>query len=389
MNETWEEKLERMQADGRITTGDADQVRTFSEFLKETAGLPKKGGTPEQVWARRVAYARHYPEDFKSAFPDLYHETVEHIMANDIYEAIQEYTNTDERSAQAAEWRVGISDLGYCSERTRRMLNQETPDDTDMLAAFIGTAIGDHAERAIVAKHPQMQRQLSVTLTLDGGTRTYRIPGHPDLADPRGLVLDGKTSYGLSLSPGFDASERQRRFQRHGYALALHQAGWFEVPLEEVQVGNFYIDRSAQDKWVEVTLEPFSHDVIDEMTEWLEETIYAYTQNVEAAKEPPREVCEKTCGFFAECRLYDSDVAGLFTDGHVLDAMTQYEQARTMEREARRLKDQARDVLLGMDGFGIVDGERFALRTTHVNETLIREYTRRGYDKIELKKVKQ
>lgn len=72
-----EPKLERMQADGRITTHDADEVRNFADFLTEVQGCPVTGGTTEQVWRRRVAYARHYPEDCRAAMsPALYAETV-------------------------------------------------------------------------------------------------------------------------------------------------------------------------------------------------------------------------------------------------------------------------------------------------------------------------
>lgn len=71
----WEDKIERMQADGTITVHDADEVRNFVSFLGEAKG-PKTGGTEEEVWARRINYARHYPEDFQRAYPDLYAETV-------------------------------------------------------------------------------------------------------------------------------------------------------------------------------------------------------------------------------------------------------------------------------------------------------------------------
>lgn len=37
--------------------------------------------TPEQIWARRIAYARHYPDDFQRAMPGLYSETLARMEA--------------------------------------------------------------------------------------------------------------------------------------------------------------------------------------------------------------------------------------------------------------------------------------------------------------------
>lgn len=310
-------------------------------------------------------------------------------MAARIYQAIQDASNKSERSLQAKEWRIGISDLGYCSERTRRMLNQENPEDTDVLTAFIGTAIGDHLEQAI-AKHayPTAIIQPEVELVLEGGSRTYRIPGHPDVVIPEGILLDGKTSLGLSLTGQYGAADRQKRYQRHACAKAAAAAGMFDVSLEEVMVGNVWIDRSGQDKYALVHLEPYDPEVIDEATEWLEEVIYNYTQGQEAAKEPPREVCAKTCGFFRVCRAYDTDVSGLLTDEQIVAAIVQYEEGRDLVNIGERLKKQAHPVLQGVTGFALIGDERFSLRWNHQNETTIRESKRKAHDKIELKRLK-
>lgn len=61
----WEEQVERMQADGRITPQDADEVRTFASFLQAIQGIPTASDrrTPEQSKAWIEAYKEHYPED--------------------------------------------------------------------------------------------------------------------------------------------------------------------------------------------------------------------------------------------------------------------------------------------------------------------------------------
>jgi len=61
-----EQQLELMQADGRISPEDADEVRTFMAFLKEVGPYPsaKSGAARERI---RKAYAKHYPEDYARA----------------------------------------------------------------------------------------------------------------------------------------------------------------------------------------------------------------------------------------------------------------------------------------------------------------------------------
>src|SRR4051812_36830008 len=106
----------------------------------------------------------------------------EQVLAEELYGAIQKYTTHDDRGMQAKRYRVGISDLGYCSERTRRMLAQEDPEDSDMFLAFLGTAIGDHFEKAVKkAWGNQVIIQSDCSLTLLSDTHTYEIPGHPDI----------------------------------------------------------------------------------------------------------------------------------------------------------------------------------------------------------------
>lgn len=68
---SFEEQLERAQADGRITPGDADEVRHFAGFLQALgdAGVPPRnaGRTPEQRRAFSEIYAEHYPGDYALA----------------------------------------------------------------------------------------------------------------------------------------------------------------------------------------------------------------------------------------------------------------------------------------------------------------------------------
>lgn len=64
----FDDQLERMQADGRITPHDADEVRRFADFLTAMADTdvrPAKPGerrTPEAAAKARDIYLEHYLE---------------------------------------------------------------------------------------------------------------------------------------------------------------------------------------------------------------------------------------------------------------------------------------------------------------------------------------
>lgn len=302
-------------------------------------------------------------------------------LASSVYEAIQRSSNYSVRSMQSRDFRVGISDLGWCSERTRRMLGQETPDDRDMLPAFIGTAIGDHTEAAIADMWPNAIRKAEVTVVLHGERADYNIGGHPDvLIDNK--VIDVKTSRGLGTARRTGPSQQQQ-FQRHCYALGAWNAGLLTGPLEDVQVANVWIDRAGDERECHVHMEKYNPDVVQAAGWWLDDVIYAYLHSEEARKEPPREMCEKVCGFYATCRAMDTDVQGLLTDDGVLAAVDMYREASDLERAARLLKDQAKSHLGGITGS---TGE-YAVRWVHVNEAEV-NYVRGGYDRLDVRKVK-
>lgn len=312
----------------------------------------------------------------------------EQAIADLIYAAMQNYSLNSERGLQAQEFRVGVSDLGYCSERTRRMLDQQVPDDTDMLQAFIGTAIGDHVEKAMVVQEANFEgviTQAEISVTLTGEERVYEVTGHPDIVLPtKGVMLDAKTAFGLALARRVGA-DQQKRFQRHLYGLGAWEAGLFgDIPLDDVRVGNVWIDRSGVEKEVHVELEPYDPTVREEAARWLDSVIYAFINGEEAMKEPPREVCAATCGFFTVCRAYDTDVSGLLTDETVLTAIEMYREGGQMERDGKRLKAQAKPALEGISG---TTGE-VSVRWIHVNESVIPETTRRPYDRIDIRKMR-
>lgn len=314
--------------------------------------------------------------------------TEEQLVADQLYAAILDYSRYDERSQQAAEFKVGVSDLGYCSERTRRMLKQEVPHDTDVLAAFIGTALGKDIEAASHRAWPDVITQSTVEIVLKGDRGDYTISGHPDMVVPSlGMMLDGKTKHGLAVVERTGANQQQR-FQRHGYGLGAWKAGMFgDLPIEEVVVGNVWLDRSGQQKRLHVELEHLDLEVITQMGQWLDEVVEAYINDHEAMKEPARQVCETTCGFFSTCRAYDTDVTGLITDDEHLAAVALNKEGAELKKAGTQMMDAAKASLRGVSGS---TGE-YTVRWVHVNETVVasRESVRAAYDRLDIRALKK
>lgn len=309
----------------------------------------------------------------------------EQEIADAVYAAMMEQSNYSTRALQAREFRVGVSDLGFCPERVRRMLDQQVPEETDMLPAWIGTALGEHAEQAALKVWPHALLQEEVTLRLEGEQGlTYSITGHPDVILPEGKVLDVKTDFGLGMVERTGPSEQQQ-YQRHGYAKGAHEAGLFndDVALADVQVGNIWIDRTATERRLHVQMEPYDEQVVVDAGMWLDDVVYAYRNGEEARKVPPRDMCAVVCGFFTVCRAFDTDVEGLIRAENHLEAVAMYREGMEKESEGKRLKSQAKEALRGVNGS---TGE-FMVRWTTVGESLIPETVRRGYEKLEVRAI--
>lgn len=231
-----------------------------------------------------------------------------------------------------------------------------------------------------------MIRQAEASLELTAGERTFQVPGHPDLILPdENIVLDAKTADGLALARRMGA-DQQKQFQRHGYGKAAFDAGLLPnaKSYDDVLVGNVWIDRSGDEQEVHVQLVPLDLGVLAAAGEWLDEVLYAFLHKTEAQKEPAREVCAVTCGFFGTCRAYDTDVSGLLTDPEVVEAVAMYQEGLALEKQGRALKDQAKAPLKGIAG----STGTTMVRWVHVNESEVPATTRRAYDRLDIRKMK-
>jgi hypothetical protein len=308
----------------------------------------------------------------------------EEALARDFYAAIQSATNESPRSVQASAHRIGVSDLGHCSERVRRHIAGEQEPAVDHLPAAIGTALGDYVEAAVVAKFPNLIRQAEVELTLYGDGGTYVLSGHPDLIDPAGWVIDVKTSDGLDLIRRKGPSQQQV-FQRNLYAKAAHQMGLFDdgVALEQVRVCNIWFDRSAREREAYVQSDLYDERVIEAATAWLDDTVYAFVHGEHARKEPPIAMCLRSCGFYLDCRAGDGTVGGLIEDHEQLAAIEMFMEGAELERRGKRLKDQSKQALKGVEG----STGAFTVRWSKVNGGFV-AYERPGYERLDIRPVR-
>lgn len=306
----------------------------------------------------------------------------EQQLADLVYQAVQDHSNYSYRSKLSGKFHVGISDIGFCSERVRRQLAEIPLDnDPDVLAAFLGTAVGDHIEQAMIARYPNLVTQAKVQVELKGDGGLYQVSGHPDLVFTTG-VMDIKSVDGLERVKRTGANFQQL-VQRHCYTLGAFEAGLLDVDkVEDAWTANLWVDRSGRTKEFHVQRDQFSWNVIEQAAQWLDEVVYSHKFNQIARKEPPRELCAVSCGYYADCRALDTDVSGLITDPDQLVAVDLYREGSVLESKGRMMKSEAKNSLVGVNG----STGQFNVRWTWVNPGHV-SYDREGYSKLTLSKM--
>lgn len=304
------------------------------------------------------------------------------ILAAGVKGAISRATNGSDRSRQSRSNVLGVSDIGNCHEYVRRMIVGEEPSQEVSrydLAAFIGSAIGDHAEDAMAEFDAEggWTKQAEVIVQLEVRGFMLNIPGHPDLYSRHNLI-DFKTKDGLGVIRRTGPSD-QERYQRALYAAALIAEGKMD---EDCWLHNVYIDRSGSDTDPVVHSEPFSWAIVEEAKAWLDDVLYAIQMGEEAQRDPAREWCFACCPFAPNCRgIDDSDVMGRIDDPVVLNAIDIYVEAMETIKLAEKDKRSAASVLDGVSG--VTDSHK--VRWIVVNETTVPEYTRAGYKRLDLR----
>lgn len=295
---------------------------------------------------------------------------------------ITRINSESERSQQSASNVLGVSDIGVCREKARRMVLNEQPTQhvgRYDLASAIGTAVGTLFEEGISMLDPgwKAQGEVEVQLRVRGWVLT--IVGHPDLFSRTNLI-DFKTKNGLGMVRRSGPSDKER-FQTALYAGALIRTGQMD---ERCYLHLAYIDRSGETAEPVIWSRPFSWDEVREAEAWLDDVIYAVEMGEEASRDKPREFCWAACEYAPACRGDDTDVEGLITDPEVIDALKVRAEAMEAIKVSEKDKKSAESVLRRFTGS---TGE-WTIRSIDIPETIVPEQKRAGYTRLDIRPVR-
>jgi hypothetical protein len=311
------------------------------------------------------------------------------VIASIVQSAIKAQSDSTPRTIQSREGLIGPSDLGFCREKARLMMSGTKQSDTKPTwAADVGTAIHAWAGQALATAFPGWlcegygAHPGRVTATFPNGAE---VSGTPDIIVPDwNAVLDIKTVDGFERIKRYGTSEAHQ-FQRHTYALGCIAAGILD-PDRPMFVGNVYLDRSGEEWMPYVTSDPFDPLLTMGISEWIDDVIYAVTNRESASRDIAAPVCEKICEYFTVCRggLPVADNV-LIEDEGLLTAIEMYVEGRDLENAGKRMKSQAATELSGISG----TSRDWQVRWTTVGESDVPGYTRKSYEKIDVRKVRR
>lgn len=301
--------------------------------------------------------------------------------------AISLHEKQSPRGKLARDGFLGASDIGFCRQKAKLVVSQTPPSDSQpKWSAFVGTAVGKEIELAIHAAYPEWKigsiDNLNVVATFPSGSQ---MGGHPDIVAPDlNAVLDIKTVDGLTTTRR-NGTSLPHKYQRHIYALACIQMGILDGN-SDVYVGNLYFDRSGKEPDPYIVIEPMDWTLTNEIDSWIQDVIYAVKNNEDASRDVTAPVCERICEFFTICRggLPIQDGVTI-EDPELLAAIDMHLEASRMEKEARDMKDAAKDILGGVNG----QTADYQVRWTNVGPAEIPASTRSGYMRLDIRPVKK
>lgn len=290
--------------------------------------------------------------------------------------AIRNWSFGSDRSKQSEQGLLGPSEIGGCRAAIAHTIvgTERLPEEGIKLAAFVGTAVGELVERAVImflaAKMGDAaQRQVALTARLPH--LGLNISGNADLVIGPS-VWDVKTKDGLAdvrrNGPSF-----AHKAQINTYQLARIQAG-LATPEDEWSL--VYVDRSGADENVFVYSSPYDPEITSEIESRLEDALYAAEHDMDSApRDEPYHYCARYCAFFNACRGTDEhQKGGLITEPAILDTVAQYREGKAIEKRGKELAKAAQTKLEGIEGS---TGEVTVTWST-VNATVIQTHTRAG-----------
>lgn len=306
-----------------------------------------------------------------------------------VHQSIQNATDRTDRSQQQANFKIGVSNLGHCRNYAALMI-KETPfsDVVDKSAAFFGTVTSAPIEEQIKKDFPDfiIQEELVMEL-ISGGS----VLGHSDIIVPhwaatpempQGLI-DLKSKAELETIKKIGRSTQQQ-FQLDGYTEAARKKGYFDET-KPIYQSNVFYDRSGRDPNPFTITTVFDPNGLRFIDDWVNDVKYAVIHSEDASRDLPREFCAKFCEYFTACRGNDTDVEGLIEDPEIISAVDVYKEGSAMESSGKKMKDSVKSILMDANG----STGTFLVRAVEVGETFIPGYTRKGYKKLSITKVKK
>lgn len=305
-----------------------------------------------------------------------------------VYDSIQNATNQTARSAQQADYRMGVSNLGHC-RNLAVLMTKQTPfsDVRDKTAAFFGTVTSEPIENQIKIDHPDYLVQSNLLVSLPNGAR---IPGHSDIIIPfeaateempQGIV-DLKSKAELETIRKMGRSQQQQ-FQLVGYAAAAVDAGYLN-PDEPIYLTNVFYDRSGKNQKPYAITTLYDPNEINNISDWVDDVTYAVMNNEEGSKDQAREFCASFCEYFTVCRGTDTNVQGLIEDPEIIAAVDAYKEGGAMEAAGKKMKAAVKPLLDNVNG----STGTWVVKHTVVGAAHI-EYDRAESTKMSITKVPQ
>jgi len=302
-----------------------------------------------------------------------------------VTEAIRHHTTKSDRSQQSDQGLLGPSEIGSCRAYIAHTIagTERLPEEGIKLAAFVGEAVGELTERAVIAYlaktiGPVAQQQVPLTARLPMG---LEISGHADLVVGPG-VWDAKTKDGLA-DVRRNGADFKHVAQINTYQLARIQQG---LATGEDEWSLIYIDRSGADEDMVVISGSYDPEITAQIESRLEDALYAAEHDLSSApRDEPYPFCARYCPMFHACRGGDEhQQGGLITDQALLDAEEQYREGKAMEKEGKALAAAAAEKLDGVYG----STGKHTVTWTEVPATFISGYTRKSYTRIDVRPVR-
>lgn len=260
-----------------------------------------------------------------------------------VMDTVGEWQNNSARTQQSTRRILGMSELGGCREYIRASIagDPKAPGSRLKWPAFVGTAVGDFAERALEETLPgsEAQRRVTVKLPQSG----IEVSGSTDsiMLDLR--LLDFKTRDGLEEVMR-DGPPFKERVQISGYLTAAIAEG--RLPAEAT--GHLvYLDRSGKNKKAHVwglTAEEAA-DYLRQADERLLEVATALATGERAPRDEPESYCwHIECPFYNACWEGHQPTSEI-THPDQIRAVEMYAEGRDMKKAGEKLQDNAKAIL--------------------------------------------